>query len=113
MPLSEHEQRMFEELERELRGEIKTPLVPARGSRWFVAGLVFLAGLGVVIAAVAIQLIVIGVVGFIAMLAALLLVTSSKPGAKPARNANKPPKPAPRPSSGSFFEDRWDRRNGN
>lgn len=111
MPLSEHEQRMFEELERELRGEIKAPRVATPGSRWFIAGLLFLAGLGVIVAAVAIQLILIGVLGFAVMLGALLFVTAGS--SKPRATSAKPKKPAPRPRSGSFFEDRWDRRSGN
>jgi len=112
MALSEHEQRLFEELERELRGEIKTQFAPARGSRLFLAGLLFVAGLGVVVAAVAAQLIALGVVGFVVMLAALLFVTAGQGLAKPASTKPKQPKPA-RPRSGSFFEDRWNNREGN
>ena len=113
MALSEHEQRMFDELERELRGEVNQQFAPGRGSRWVLGGLFLVLGLGAVVTAVAIQFIILGAVGFAAMLFAAVFATSgSANGAATAKPA-KPVKPASRPRSGSFFEDRWDRRDGN
>ena len=114
MALSEHEQRMFEELERELRGEVKQAFAPARGSRVALAVLLFVVGIGAIVAAVATQLIVVGVLGFITMLVGLVFATGGRSqGGSAPRASAKPAKPAPRPRSGSFFEDRWDRRDGN
>jgi hypothetical protein len=104
---------MFDELERELRGEVDQRVNSASGGRWILGGLFLVLGLAAVVTAVAIQLIVLGVVGFAAMLFAVVFATSgSAPGAATAKPA-KPAKPASRPRSGSFFEDRWDRRDGN
>ncbi len=113
MALSDHEQRMFDELERELRGEVKQQFGPGRGGRLVLGGLFLILGLGAVIAGVATQLIVLGVVGFAAMLFAVVFATSgSAPEAAKAKPA-KPAKPASRQRSGSFFEDRWNQRDGN
>ena len=112
MALSEHEQRMFDELERELRGEVKQQFSAGRSSRWALGGLFLLVGLTAVVIAVAVQLIIIGVVGFAAMLFALVFATGgSSPESAKAKSA-KPAKPASRPRSGSFFEDRWNRNDG-
>jgi hypothetical protein len=113
MALSEHEQRMFDELERELRGEADQAFAPGRGGRWILGGLFLVVGLAAVVTAVAIQLIILGVVGFAAMLFAVVFATSgSANGAATAKPA-KPVKPASSQRSGTFFEDRWDRRDGN
>ena len=112
MALSEHDQRMFEELERELRGEVKQQFGPGRSSRWLLGGLFLLIGLAAVVIAVAVQLIIVGVVGFAAMLFALVFATGAASNGSTKAQSAKPNKPASRPRSGSFFEDRWNRNDG-
>jgi hypothetical protein len=124
MALSEHEQRMFAELERELLGEGIEQRGAARGGRWLLGLLIFAAGLAGLIVAVATQLTVFGAVGFVAMLAGLVVALGGNAGGQSGDAGSKrfgagptgAPKSAkaPRASrSGSFFEDRWDRRQGN
>jgi len=124
MALSEHEQRMFEELERELRGEASEQFASARGGRWVLGLFIFAVGLAGLVVAVATQLTVFGALGFVAMLAGLLVALGSNSGGQRFDVGSKPsgaapsgsPKSAKSPRverSGSFFEDRWDRRQGN
>ena len=110
MALSEHEQRMFDELERELRGEIKQSFAPGRGSRWVLGAVFLVLGLGVVVVAVATSLIVLGVVGFAAMLFAVVFATGGPKVGTAQPKARKSAKTSSRPRSGSFFEDRWNQR---
>ena len=112
MALSEHEQRMFEQMERELRGEVKAQFATGSPARWFFASLIMLVGLGAIVAGVALQLIVLGVVGFVAMLLALVFATNGNGAPGASATAGKKPKPAAKPRSGSFFEDRWNNRTG-
>jgi hypothetical protein len=119
MALSEHEQRVLEELERGLYAEdAKFATKVASGgnpARRLVAGaLIAVVGLSVLVFAVVIQLMIIGLVAFALMLAGLIVATSTTPkpraSAKPASAAApKPPKPG-KQNPGSFFEDRWNKR---
>ncbi len=118
MGLSDHEQRVLDELERGLYAEdAKFATKVASGgnpARKLVAGaLIAAVGLSVLVFAVIIQLMIIGLVAFALMLAGLVVATSgnSKPKSPNSSQpkANKAPK-APR--GGSFFEDRWDKRSG-
>ncbi len=115
MPLSEQEQRLLDEMERHLMGN-DADVVTADGSgrslsyRNVVIGvLLVLVGLGGIIAGVASPLLFIGVIGFIVMLAGVILaVTPARGiGAPRARGAQ----PAePRSSFMDRMNDRWDRR---
>jgi hypothetical protein len=113
MSLSEHEQRMFDELERELRGEAGQQFGAGRGRRWALGGFLLLVGLGAIISAVATQLIILGAVGFATMLFALVFATSGSAAGTATAKPAKPAKPTSGPRSGSFFEDRWNQRDGN
>lgn len=118
MPLSEQEQRLLDEMERHLMGG-DADVVTADGSgrslsyRNLVLGaLLVVAGLGGIIAGVASQLIIIGVLGFVVMLGGVVLaitpLRSSRPAA-PAEPSARGPKPV-RPSFMDRMNDRWDRR---
>jgi uncharacterized membrane protein YkgB len=108
MALSEHEQRMLEEMERNLLAEdaklaSKVSQVGStnRSASKLIAGvLVMIAGLGLLIFAVAIQVAFFGVVAFLVMVAGLVIASS---------NFRLPELPKPN-TSGSFFEDRWNQR---
>ena len=114
MPLSEHEQRLLEQMERALYAEdpkFATSLRsngPRPGSRRkaVIGVLVGLAGLGLLVAGAATAVVVLGVLGFLAMLAGTVLVvaalrapatteTTAAPGAAPR---------APEPKSGGFMD---------
>lgn len=121
MPLSEHEQRLLEQMERALYAEdpqFATQLRAAgtgRAARGRAAlGLLgVLVGLGLVIAGVATQLVVIGVVGFAVMLVGAVVTYGAVRGiAAPEAAAEQAPA-APKASSDGFMnrmEDRWRRR---
>ena len=130
MPLSEHEQRLLEQMERALYAEdpkFATSLRSSRGARASrghaaLGVLAVLAGLGLLIAGVATTVIALGVVGFVAMLIGCVLVYSAFRGGPAAASedasAEGPQAPgAPgssEPPGGSGFmdrmEDRWRRR---
>lgn len=122
MPLSEQEQRLLEEMERNLYRN-DADFVQAVGGRRggidyrrVVLGvLLALAGIGALIAGVALQLPIIGILGFAVMFAGVLLaITPSRRSA--AKAAPLDPTDAQRPkakSHGGFMDrlnDRWDRR---
>lgn len=130
MPLSEHEQRLLEQMERALYAEdpkFASSLRSSRGGRASrghaaLGVLAVLAGLGLLIAGVATTVIALGVVGFVAMLIGCVLVyaafragpaagqeeaTTEGPQAPGAQGSSNAP-------DGSGFmdrmEDRWRRR---
>lgn len=117
MPLSEQEQRLLDEMERNLYRHDADFVAAVGGGatrpdyRMIVIGvLVGLAGVGVVFFGVATHLLVLGVAGFILMLVgALLAMKRSKVAAKPNSNTGKAP------SKSSFMDrmnQRWDNREG-
>jgi predicted lipid-binding transport protein (Tim44 family) len=119
MGLSEREQRVLEEMERGLYEEDArfAQRVSTGGNLAgkVVAGvLVAIIGLSVLIFAVIIQVMLFGLLAFALMLGGLVLATSGGSSQPKARqtNASKPAPDKPRKSSGSFFEDRWDKRSG-
>lgn len=113
MPLSEHEQRLLDEMERNLYGGnpdvVQTPSSATKphaqsvviGSLLAVAGVIGLV-LGVVM-----QIIVVSIVGFVVMFVGVLLATRRRQLSQGERA-----KPA-RPQRASFMqrmEERWDNR---
>ena len=122
MPLSEHEQRLLEQMEKALYAEDpkfatslrSTPGARAARGRAALGVLAVLGGLGLLLAGVATTLIVVGVLGFTVMLAGSVLVYSAfhvrpvddaaTPTAESAARSRKP--------SGFMdrMEDRWRRR---
>lgn len=128
MPLSEHEQRLLEQMEQALYAEdpkFATSLRSAsagRASRGKAAlgVLVFLAGVGLLLGGAIVPLIPLGVGGFAVMVVgALLAYLGFRPGPAPAEGqatAEGGPAPtqtrAPKRSTGFMdrLEDRWQRR---
>ena len=122
MPLSEQEQRLLEEMERNLYrndADFVHAVGGVRGRRpnyrAIVLGvLLAVAGVGALIAGVALQLLIIGIVGFALMFAGVLIaITPGKRGAAaPAPTEGSAPQ-GKRRSGGGFMDrmnDRWDRR---
>ncbi|MFE6994392.1 DUF3040 domain-containing protein [Microbacterium sp. NPDC057659] len=123
MPLSEQEQRLLDEMERHLLQNDADVVTAPSGDRslsyrnLIYGALLLLAGIGGLIAAVALgaQLgsvfsIVVGVVAFLAMLAGVMLAfTPVRRTGTPARDD----RPSRGSDSSSFMDrmnDRWDRR---
>jgi hypothetical protein len=118
--LSDKEQQLLDELERGLYASDanlahKLGKPGARSPKRIIAGgALAVIGLSLLVVAVILQFALFGVAGFLVMLAGLFLATSSNPSlqapaAKPAA-AGKPA--APKADRKSFFEDRWDKRQG-
>lgn len=135
MPLSEHEQRMLDQMEKALSQEdpkfasqMRTPRNPRSGRLMLAAGGMLL-GLGVAVLGVMNQLIWLGVVGFVIMVAVATWAFSGsgeqettlgsvqqdgtvRPVSRPKRG-RRPSTPSRTASGGSFMqrmEERWERR---
>ena len=122
MPLSDHEQRLLEQIERALYAEDPKFASSVRATdlrthyrrRLIRSAIGFVVGLAILLAGVVTQAfyLVVGVIGFLVMLGFALLgvsawrrLTGSRPGRAPA-----PGPAAPRPSVMERFEERWRRR---
>ncbi|MFF2273885.1 DUF3040 domain-containing protein [Agromyces sp. NPDC058136] len=122
MPLSEQEQRLLEEMERNLYrndADFVQAVGGVRGRRpnyrAIVLGvLLAVAGVGALIVGVATQLLIIGIVGFVLMFAGVLVaITPSKRGAAtpaPSESSSSTGKPRSGTSFMDRMNDRWDRR---
>jgi hypothetical protein len=115
MPLSEHEQRMLDEMERNLYGG-DADVVSARGERmrpnyrFLTMGVIIaVAGIGVMIAGVMAQMILVGVAGFAVVFVGVIV--ASRPASATAVSARTRPARA-----GGFMqrmEQQWeDRKEG-
>lgn len=122
MGLSENEQKVLEELERQLTGGKPAPkqkLEQVDGKvkygRLLVLGsvLVFL-GLGIMLFAISTQMVILGVLAFLTMLTGLYLVSQNWTSKAFRASQTKPdPKPGQKPGTTGYFQNRWDQRNGN
>ena len=109
VPLSEHEQRLLDQMERALYAEdpkfatsMRNPNPLAGDKRRIALGvLALLAGMGLLLAGVATKLVIIGVLGFLAMLGGLWLAVVALRPTVPAKQAGAsqagaaPTSPAP------------------
>ncbi len=122
MPLSEEEARLLHQLEQSLAAEDPDFASTLRGSKMFarnrrlavLAGFGFVGGIALLLAGAMIPLVVLGVVGFIVMLAsAYIFVNAYRHGIGGAAEAQDKHHNAPPKASGSFvdrMEERWNRR---
>ena len=120
MPLSEHEQRMLDEIERALYEDdpkfaTSVNVSRIRRRRPIVAGCLFVAGLvALVVGVIATQSllavgVIVSVVGFLTMVAAVGLFVFGQPGARAAKGMDKGADKAG-PSLGNRMEERFRRR---
>ncbi len=123
MPLSEQEQRLLDEMERHLMSkDADVVTAPREGQTLSYRNIVYgsilvLLGLGGLIVGVSTDLIVVGVLAFVVMVAGVVLaVTPNRNGGTSTRGTTGERKSAPAPSASSSFmdriNDRWDRRHG-
>jgi hypothetical protein len=121
MPLSEQEQRLLEEMERNLYKNdadfVATVGGAGRGRpnyRSIVLGILLaVAGVAGLIAGVALQLLVVGVLGFALMFAGVLIAITPSKRASAGSIPSEPSAPRSGRSGGGFMDrlnDRWDRR---
>jgi len=124
MPLSEHEQRLLEEMERSLYqndADFVATVGARRGRpayRSIVLGiLVAVVGVGVLITGVTFQIPIVGILGFVVMFVGVLLAIA--PGKRSAGPTGAPAASAPgsakagKPTQAGFMNklnDRWDKR---
>lgn len=118
MPLSEHEQRLLDEMERNLYGNDSdvhaAPMggMPRPNYRAIAVGIVMvLAGLATLLAGVVTHLIVVGIAGFALMFAGVIVAT--RPGTPVEFPSSTSRTSRPASSKQSFMqrmEERWDRR---
>ncbi|WP_084127098.1 DUF3040 domain-containing protein [Demequina sp. NBRC 110054] len=126
MPLSEYEQRVLEQLERDLGTDPQLGRAMKRGpkarSRIALGVVGVVVGLGVVVIAVVTQILWLGIVGFAVMVASALWALLGGSSAAPVKGAGAKAKgkggPAakPRPTKKPFtqrMEERYDRRREN
>lgn len=125
MALSEHEQRLLDEMERQLyQHEADVVSSSERGgqvsSRAVVLALLAVAvGIGVVVGGLALQQPLVGVAGFVLMLAGVAFAFSGRGAQGVSRGVGPGARRGPGPGGaqrGSRFmdrlEERWDRRRG-
>ncbi len=111
MGLSEREQRVLAEMERDLFGasKVEPRLAPANSVRKLIVGvLLAVIGLSVLLFAAIAATIWIGLVGFCVTLLGVLMASASP---RLTGSSPKTKNSAPR-SPGTFFEDRWQKRQG-
>lgn len=120
MPLSDHEQRMLDEIERALYEDdpkfaTSVNVSRIRRRRPIVAGCLFVAGLvALVVGVIATQSllavgVIVSVVGFLAMVGGAALFVFGQPGARAAKGMDKSAD-KPGPSLGNRMEERFRRR---
>jgi ABC-type multidrug transport system fused ATPase/permease subunit len=119
--LSENEQKVLEELERQLTGGKPAPKQKAnqfdgkvKYGRLLVLGSVLVfVGLGIMLFAISSQMVILGVLAFLTMLTGLYLVSQNWTSKAVRASQPKPdPKPGQKPGTSGYFQDRWDQRNG-
>jgi hypothetical protein len=123
MPLSEHEQRLLEQMERQLYADDPKLASTLRGSgrslrsrqRVIIGALALVAGLALLVGGVAAQLWPLGVVGFLVMLAGGWWVSAgwqsgTTPSGGSAQRTSGGAGPSPRAGFMSRIEERWERR---
>ena len=123
MPLSEYEQRVLEQMERQLTSDDPrlANTLQARGrrgvARWTIAGVGFVAGLLLLVAGAAKPLLLLGVLGFLLMFASCVFGFSRPRASGPIGVVNAKgglnARPSGQPKKAgllSKFEQRWDKR---
>jgi UPF0716 family protein affecting phage T7 exclusion len=118
MPLSEHEQRLLDQLEQQLHADdpkFASHMESASGrslsTRQIVVGsLVAVAGILILLIGISSQIIALGVLGFLVMGAGVYWATSRRSGDKAGTGGRKTSK---QPKGGGFMsslEEKWDER---
>lgn len=119
MPLSEQEQRLLDEMERHLLRNDADVVSADREGRAInyrnvtLGAILVLVGIGALVAGVATQLIIVGILGFVAMLGGVVLAltpTRSDITRMPSPGSAGAPRRTAQVSFMDRMNDRWDRR---
>lgn len=122
MPLSEHEQRLLDQMEKALYAEDpkfatslrSTPAARAARGRAALGFLAVLAGVALLIGGVSADIIALGVAGFVVMLAGAVIAYSAFTRRTAEAAGDETVEPGPPAAKGPGFmdrmEDRWRRR---
>jgi UPF0716 family protein affecting phage T7 exclusion len=118
MPLSEHEQRLLEQLEQQLHAEdpkFASHMESASGrslsTRHIVVGsLVAIAGILVLLTGILSQIIAVGVLGFVIMGAGVYWATTRRAGAASPRSSGNKQQSSSKGGFMANLEERWDER---
>jgi hypothetical protein len=94
-PLSEHEQKILDEIERNLKTEPRSKAtrvgsLAEHARRFRMGALVSIAGFALLIAFFVTQLVIVGVLAFGAMVLGIVVMAGAGSGFIAARNASKP-----------------------
>lgn len=116
MPLSEHEQRLLDEMEKALSAEdprlattLSSPKFPRLGGRFTgVFALVSVFGLGLIAAGVSQQIPILGIIGFLLALSGLYLIINR--AMTSGDRVPKQPKPRRRGSMTDRAQERFNKR---
>lgn len=123
MPLSEHEQKLLDQMERALYAEDPSFATQMKGARGrankralMLGGLIAAVGLALVVLGVVMQVILLGGVGFVVMIAGVAWAFRPAHPSAPVPGAPVAKKPAKAKKKGDGFmnrvEERWQRRQG-
>ncbi|MFT4471502.1 DUF3040 domain-containing protein [Arthrobacter sulfonylureivorans] len=118
MPLSEHEQRLLEQLEQQLHAEdpkFASHMESASGrslsTRHIVVGsLVAIAGILVLLTGILSQIIAVGVLGFVIMGAGVYWATTRRAGTGSPRSSGNKQQSSSKGGFMANLEERWDER---
>jgi hypothetical protein len=119
--LSENEQKVLEELERQLTGgkpasKEKAAQVDGKvmyGRLLVLGSVLVFVGLGIMLLAISIHQVFVGVLAFLTMLTGLYLVSQNWTSKAFRASAPKTDsKPGQKPGTSGYFQNRWDQRNG-
>jgi Flp pilus assembly protein TadB len=119
MPLSEHEQKLLEQLEKQLHEDdpkFANSMGSDPGRTWSTRHLVVgvlcaLAGIALLLVGVTTQIIIVGVLGFVVMGGGVYFATMrNASGVKPGSASGTGKSGKPRSSFMSSLEERWDER---
>jgi Flp pilus assembly protein TadB len=118
MPLSEHEQKLLEQLEKQLHEDdpkFANSMGSDPGRTWSTRHLVIgvlcaLAGIALLLVGVTTQMIVVGVLGFVVMGGGVYFATMRNASGKGGSASGTGKSGKPRSSFMSSLEERWDER---
>jgi hypothetical protein len=120
MPLSEHEQRLLEEMERNLyknEADVVSTLGVKRMPNYramAIGAIVAIAGLVTMLAGVSQGITVVGILGFVLLFAGVMIAVAV-PGRPLENDISRGPKASANGAQKNFMDnlnDRWDRRQG-
>lgn len=120
MPLSEQEQRLLDEMERNLYRNDADFVATVSGQRgkpnytWIVLGaLMGVLGVGTILVGIATQLPIVGVIGFIVLFGGVLLALARPKASAGTHGADGPSSTHPARRAGFMdrMNERWDKRN--